>query len=219
MQNNLKYVEELKVKYSTLYFKIADCFNEMSDYSVKRFEDGNCYYKVNIGTLKTLVDKLDNYSIDSCKRGGLLNLLSASPSTSSIESYINTNKSKLSQLENCTKCVCFSCIKDCNFNPCGECRLGSHLISCNKVTSNIRVFDSYKVPLINNDTGAENTYDVLCIIELEEDNKYIFLENICETEDKLILEYNTTIRGIAYGEITDENLFNKLVKIYKDSGL
>lgn len=214
------YVTELRTKYNTLYYKIAECFNEMSSYDVKRFSDGNCYYKSNINTLKSLVDMLDDYSINKPSKRNLLAFIKPSPNTKPIEEYVHKYSDSLKQLENCTNCACFKCIKDCVFNPCAECKLGSYIHSCDRVYSNTRVFNNYNIPLINNDNGRESIYNVLCVIELGvDDDKYIFLVNTLNKEDKLVLKYLPTIRGIEYGEITNVNIFDKLVSIYKDSAV
>lgn len=215
MSKDLEKLYDIKSTYGDLFYSISECVNELSQYDIKRFNSGECFYKNNLSTLKNLMDKIEVTEQEIKDRKFLSKLFKRDNLLENLVKELDKYDQTIDQLIRCSKCKCFKCVKDCSFNPCVECKIGSCIMYCDKENYNIRIFDEYIIPLVNNDTGKESRYRTLCVIEIGHDDKFIFLENLFDKDDKLILEYIPTIRGIEYGEITDVELFDKLVSIYK----
>lgn len=215
MSKDIDYLNKLRSSYSDLHYTIVECINDLSSYEVKRFESNDCFYKHNVQLLSDFMKEIDRAEQSIKSKSRFSRLFSSDDSINNLQSMLNRLEPKFDQLMLCSKCACFKCVRDCYFDPCKECRMGSHILSCNKDEYNVRTFKDYIVPLINNDTGKESRYEALAIIEIEDDKRFIFLQNLVNQDDKLILEYIPKIRGIEYGEITDVDLFDRLVSIYK----
>ena len=83
---------------------------------------------------------------------------------------------------------------------------------------NVRKFDNFTLDLTNNDNGKSSTYKALAVVEdCTLDNLYILLENLSNSDDKLVLYYYPGIREDSFGEITDPSEFDFVVETYQNA--
>lgn len=217
MGKDLDYLKSLKDKYGNLAYNISNCLSELDGCEVKRFESRDCFYRHNFKLLDELLDKINQAESELKSKNIVFRIISpSSDKMDELRDYVCSINSKLNQLENCSKCACFKCVRDCAFDSCKECENGSFISICNKDEYNNRLFNDKIVFLTNHKTGKDFRYKVITIIEIENDQRFIFLENIMDSRDKKILEYEPKITGIEYGEIKDKHLFDRLVSIYKE---
>ena len=135
-----------------------------------------------------------------------------------LEYYKRDNLETFNQFDNCAKCSCLNCIKECDFKSCSGCKANSYIKTCDKSKINVRFHKNFILDLTNNDTGKSNRYKVLATIEnCTNDNLYIALENLVDNNDKLLLYYYPGITSDDFGEITDPDEFNLVVEAYEQA--
>ena len=217
MSKDLSYVLSLKEKYGNLSYKISSCLTDLEGYDVKRFDSKDCFYKNNFKLLDELLDKINRVESELKSKNIVMRIISpSSPSMDDLRDYVCSISSDLNQLENCSKCSCFRCVKDCMFDSCKECEKSSYISVCNKDEYNSRVFNDKVIYLKDESDGRSKAFRLVAIIEIEDDNRFIFLISINNPSIKKVLEYKPRITGIEYGEIKDVDLFDRLVSIYKE---
>lgn len=128
------------------------------------------------------------------------------------------NIENFKSIEKCSKCQCLKCTFECRFKSCFSCRSGSFIAYCDKVKANVRKFNTFTLNLANNATGQSSKYKVLGLVgDCTLDKQYILLENLSNSNDKLILYYYPGIKEDSYGEITNINEFNFAIKTYENA--
>ena len=163
------------------------------------------------------MDKLNSTELDS-KKKSFFDKLKGDDNSNDLRDFKAKNFSTFKQLESCSKCQCLNCAFECKFKSCSGCREGSIIKACDKEKGNVRTYDNFKVDLTNNDTGQMNKYKVLALVEnCKLDKLHILLENIYDSNDKLILYYYPGIKSDNYGEITDSDEFDFVVETFQQS--
>lgn len=218
MNKNLEYLDTLKSEYVDLNYRINNCIRSLQDFDIKRFRGDKCVYRSKSILLDELVSKIELADTD-IKSTNLIKriFMRKYKSLDDVRCFINTNKDSLNQLKKCSRCACFECSRDCSFEPCIECSFGSNLKVCNRETFNVRVFDNYIETLVKDGGSVEEKFNVLAIIEIEDNRRFAFMVNILNENDKIILECvpSKSKKGYTFKEVTDGEVFQRLVNIYE----
>ena len=216
MDKDLEFIETERSYWGKIYTEIMFALNEISPFvDDKKLKQRKYYSKSD--TLKEYTKLLDSAETD-CKKKSLFSIFKSNPTISLLQDYKAKNRDDFTQLEKCYKCECLSCSFECNFKSCSACRSNSLLSFCDKDRVNIRKFDNFTFDLTNNDTGISSKYKVLAVIEDCIINKeYILLENLRDSNDKLVLYYYPGIKEDTFGEITDVKEFDFIVETYQNA--
>jgi len=216
MAKDMEFIEEERRHWGKVFTDITYAISEVSSFvDEDQLKRRRYYSKVNI--LNEYMDKLNSSEIDS-KKKSFFDKLKGDDNSNDLRDFKSKNFSTFKQLESCSKCQCLNCAFECKFKSCSGCKEGSVIKACDKEKGNVRIYDNFKVDLTNNDTGQMNKYKVLAIVEnCQLDKLYILLENIYDSEDKLILYYYPGIKSDNYGEITDSEEFDFVVETYQQS--
>lgn len=163
--------------------------------------------------------ELLNTAENESKKKGILGIFKWDNYIDLLNSYKNDNKESFEQLKNCSTCECLNCTHECNFDSCHGCTNGSRVASCDHYLKNVVLQQNHNLRLKNNNTGEDNYYNVLALVEKGDNTKkFIIIENTTNKE-KFILYYYTGISEDSYGEITDENDFNFAAEAYDNLDL
>lgn len=151
---------------------------------------------------------------------GFFNFFNSNPEIHKLEIYKRDNAEAFRDLEQCSKCKCLTCIRDCSFKNCVNCSSRAHIKSCDKERINLRVFDNFILDLDNNSTGEASRYKVLGVLEdCTKNQEYIVIQNIQDINDKYILYYKQGIKDASYEEITNEDEFNFVAEAFEKGDL
>lgn len=215
MSNTIEFINNERKTIGKTYTEIAYAINDISPFLDNNILNNRKYY-YKLPILKKYIDLLNEVEFNSKKKK--FSFFKKDNSIEILEKYKLDNLESFNQFECCSKCSCLNCIKDCTFQSCNGCRANSYIKSCDKTKLNVRFHNDFILDLTNNNTGKSNRYKVLATIENCMENKlYIVLENLSNKNDKLILYYYPGISNDDFGEITDENEFNLIVKTYEKS--
>ncbi|WP_066895603.1 DUF1292 domain-containing protein [Clostridium nigeriense] len=215
MSSTIEFINKERDVIGKTYTEITYAISEVTPFLDASILKRRKYYS-KLPILKKYIDMLDEVEYSS--KNKKFSFFKKDDSIIKLEQYKNDNLEGFSQFENCAKCSCLNCIKECNFKSCSGCRTNSYIKSCDKSKLNVRFHKNFILDLTNNNTGKSNRYKVLATIEnCIEDNLYIALENLLDNNDKLILYYYPGISSDDFGEITDEEEFNLIVETYEQS--
>lgn len=217
MGNDLDFIKKERDSWGKIYTDITYAISETSPFLEESTLLKRKYYS-KISILRDYIKKLDDSEYKVSKKPKLLSLFKNVDSTSHLIDYKTSNRSAFTQFENCSKCACLNCIRECNFKSCMGCRPNSFIKKCANNKINIRNHKNFTLDLTNNDTGRESTYKVLATLEdCTLDRLYIILENTVDINDKFILYYYPGISEDNFGEIEDEDEFNFIVENFEQS--
>lgn len=211
-----EFIEEEKRYWGKIYADIQFAISDVCPFiPEKRLKERKYYHKAPV--LKEYTRLLDSAKLNT-KKKSFFDLFKSDSSTTLLQDYKAKNREHFVQFEHCTKCQCLNCSFECHFKSCSSCRSGSHLTSCDRERVNVRKFDNFALDLTNNDTGRQSKYKVLAVIEdCILDKLYILVENMFDSNDKLVLYYYPGIKGDTYGEITDAEEFDFVVQTYQEA--
>lgn len=214
--NDIDFINSERRHWGKIYTDVAYAINDISpflsegDLSIRKY-----FSKASI--LKEYTKLLDSAEAE-CKKKSLFSMFKSNPCIDLLQDYKAKNIETFKQLEKCSSCECLSCNFECNFKKCSSCRKDSKICSCDRERVNVRKFDNYTINLTSNDTGRSSKYGVLALVEdCTLDNLYILLENLNDSNDKLVLYYYPGIKEDSYGEITDPKEFDFIVETYQNA--
>lgn len=213
MSSTIDFINNERDIIGKTYTEITYAISEISPFLDERVLSRRKYYS-KLPILKKYIDMLDDAEYSSKNRK--FSFFKKDDSVLKLEQYKTDNQESFQQFDNCSKCSCLNCIKECNFKSCSGCRSNSFIKSCDKTNLNVRLHKNFILDLTNNNNGKASRYKVLSTIEnCIEDKLYIALENLLDSNDKLLLYYYPGISSDDFGEITDEEEFNLVVEAYE----
>lgn len=215
MSNTIDFINQEKDTIGKTYTDITYAISEISPFLDEDILKKRKYYS-KLPIFKKYMDMLTDseYSNKNTK----FSFFKKDDSISKLNEYKQNNLEAFNQFENCSKCACLNCIKECKFQSCSGCRANSYIKTCDKSKLNVRFHKNFILDLTNNNTGKANRYKVLATLEnCEADRLYIALENLADSNDKLILYYYPGVSSDEFGEITDEEEFNLVVETYEQA--
>lgn len=214
MANDIDFINEERRYWGKIYTDIAYAISEVSPFLPRETLKVRKYY-TKASLLQEYTKLLDAAESDS-KKKSLFSIFKPNSNISLIQEFKSKNRENFKQLEKCSKCQCLNCTFECNFKSCSSCRSASLITTCDREKVNVRKFDNFKLDLTNNDNGKSSTYRVLGLVEdCTLDNQYILLENISNSDDKLVLYYYPGIKEDSFGEITNVDEFDFVVETYQ----
>lgn len=215
MSNTIDFINNERDTIGKTYTEITYAISEISPFLDSSILKKRKYYS-KLPVLKKYIDMLNDaeYSSKSKK----FNFFNRDNNILKLEAYKQDNLEAFNQFQDCSKCACLNCIKECEFKSCSGCRTNSYIKFCDKSKLNVRFHKNFILDLTNNNTGKSNRYKVLATIEnCIGDNLYIALENLSDNSDKLLLYYYPGISSDDFGEITDEEEFNLVIETYEQA--
>ncbi|MGL5150247.1 MAG: DUF1292 domain-containing protein [Clostridium sp.] len=216
MKKDISFIEDERKLWGKYYTDIAFAISEISPFIDEKDLKNRKYYS-KFGIMKEYIKLLDDAELDSNKKS-FFNMFKSDDRIDKLKAYKNQNRAIFKQFEKCSKCACLNCVAECDFLSCGGCREGSYIKSCDKEKINVRYHSHFNVDLKNNDTGARNRYKVLATLEdCEIENLYIILQNVANSDDKLVLYYTPGIKEDTFGEITDVDEFDYVVEVFQQA--
>lgn len=215
MSSTIDFINKERNTIGKVYTDITYAISEVSPFlDVNTLKKRKYYSKLPV--LKQYIDMLNE--AEYCDNNKKFKLFKRDDSIDKLEEYKRNNLEAFNQFEDCSKCACLNCIKECDFKNCSGCKVNSYIKSCDKSKLNVRFHKNYILDLTNNNTGKSNRYKVLSTIEnCANDTLYIALENLLDNSDKLLLYYYPGISGDDFGEITDPDEFNLVVETYEQA--
>lgn len=216
MDNNMDFINTERRHWGKIYTDVAYAISEISPFLSER--DLNIRkYIVKAPILQEYIKLLDSAEAE-CKKKSLFSMFKSNPAIELLQDYKAKHLENFKQLEKCSQCTCLNCAFECNFKKCSSCRSGSMIYFCDKSKVNVRKFDDFTLDLTNNDTGRASKYKVLAVVEdCKLDKLYILLQNLSDSNDKLVLYYYPGIKEDSYGEITDPEEFDFIVETYQSA--
>ena len=205
-----------KEHYGKLYYDITSAIDEIAPFLSQEELDKKKFVS-RLPVLKKYIEALQSADNEINKKG-IFKLFEGDKYSDLLISYKQDNEDELKQLEMCSKCICKNCVESCKFDGCMGCRNGQHLVKCDKKKLNVSFHDSFTVDLTNQATGVNKKYKVLATMQnIELDRRYIIIGGMysIDKDEKYILYYYPKISQDEYGEITDENEFDKIVETYE----
>lgn len=216
MARDIDFINNERDYWGKIFTDITYAISEISQFLDEDNLKSRRYY-TKIGILDGYMDILNDKELDS-KKKSLFNMFKSEDRIENLKAYKLRNSSSFKQLEKCSKCQCLNCMFECDFKRCASCREGSLIKFCDKKKVNVRTYDLFTQDLTDNDTHRRSKYNVLATVEdCELDKLYILLENMADSNDKLILYYYPGLRNDSFGEITDVDEFNLIVETYQQS--
>lgn len=213
MSNTIDFINKEKENIGKVYTDITYAISEISPFLDESFLKKRKYYS-KLPILKEYMDMINDEEYAS--KNKKFSFFRKDDTISNLNKYKQNNLEAFNQFQNCSKCSCLNCIKECNFESCSGCRSNSYIKSCDKNKLNVRFHSNFILDLTNNNTGKASKYKVLATLESCDINRlYIVLENIYDSNDKFILYYYPGISNDDFGEITDEEEFNLIVETFE----
>lgn len=215
MSNTIDFINTERDTIGKTYTEITYAISEISPFLDSNILKRRKYYS-KLPILKKYIEMLNDAEYSS--KNKKFNFFKKDDSILKLEQYKSDNSEDFIQFENCSKCSCLNCIKECDFKSCSGCKVNSYIKSCDKSKLNVRFHKNFILDLTNNNIGKSSRYKVLATLEnCVEDKLYIALENLLDSNDKLLLYYYPGISSDDFGEITDEEEFNLIVETYEQS--
>ncbi|RII32522.1 DUF1292 domain-containing protein [Clostridium chromiireducens] len=213
---DIDFINEERRYWGKIYTDIAYAISEISPFiSEEDLKIRKYYTKASV--LQEYTKLLDSAEAD-CKKKSIFSMFKSNPSIGLLQDFKTKNRDTFKQLEKCSNCECLSCAFECNFKKCSSCRDASMICFCDKERVNVRKFENFTLDLTNNDNGRASKYKALAVVEdCTLNNLYILLENLKDSNDKLVLYYYPGIREDSFGEITDPNEFDFVVETYQNA--
>ncbi|MGL5354220.1 MAG: DUF1292 domain-containing protein [Clostridium sp.] len=215
MSNDLDFINNEKSTWGKVYTDITYSISEVSPFLEESVLMKRKYYS-KISILRDYIKKLDDSEFDNSKKPKFLSMFKSNDSSTSLLNYKAANRDAFTQFENCSKCTCLSCVRECEFKSCSGCKANSFIKKCDDDKINVRRHNNFTLNLTNDNTGKASTYKVLATLEdCTLDRLYIILENTTDCNDKFILYYYPGISDDNFGEIEDADEFNFIVNSFE----
>ncbi|MDF2879869.1 MAG: hypothetical protein K0R54_426 [Clostridiaceae bacterium] len=212
MNKTEEFITQEKGSYGKVFSDIAFAIDNISGFLDSKVLENRKYIHKN-KILSKYMELLDSAELE-LKKSGILGMFKGDKYIDLLKSYKNDNKESFEQLNNCSKCECLNCTHQCNFESCHGCISGAQVASCDRKLKNVVLHQNHNIRLTNNNTGEDDDYNVLALVEkCDTSKKFIILESM-RTKEKFILYYYPGISEDSYGEITDENDFNFAAEAY-----
>ena len=205
-------------KYRELYAKIVFALDEIHDFLSEDDLKRRRFVRL-LPVLKNYSDMLDESAEDEKKAGIFGRLFHKSGKSPSVGEYRRRNADAFLQLEDCARCKCLNCVRDCKMEGCSRCEPGHgcRVASCDNKESAVWTYGFKSLDLQNNATGRTETFEVKAVVQdLAYKQRYIILEN---NGGKIVLYYYPGLKGDDYGEVTDADDLNFAVKAYENRDL
>jgi hypothetical protein len=206
MSKSEEFIKDEKELYGKIFVDISYAIDNISPF-LNDVALNKRKYTVRLPHLKKYIDLLNSAEVQVSKES-FFDLFKSNKYIALLEVYKHDNSEDLDQLKNCSKCVCLNCTVDCDFDSCLGCKKGSHIASCDHQKINVTLHDNFMLDLNNNNTGEQNRYLVLAVLQdIKEDKKYIVIQSI-KDKQIFILYYYTGISEDTYGEISNATEFD-----------
>lgn len=213
-----EFISQEKEYYGKIYSDIAFAIDEIRDFLDNETLKSRKYFSRQ-PVLDKYIELLDSANQESKKRGFIKGFIDGDKYINLLQSFKTDHNEEFDQLEKCWKCECLSCTAVCKFDSCTGCKIGRRVGYCDHKRTNVALFDNSQnavINLVNNNTGQEDRYNVLAVVQdALEDKRYILIENIHDKE-RFILYYYPKLPEDTYGEITDEEDFNFAASAYEN---
>lgn len=211
--NKIKgFTEAELTKYEDLYSKVIFAIDKVQEFLPNDVYEGRRYV-AKVDDLRHYIAKIKEADYKAEKTG-----LFASDEKYKQEliHYKRTIERDLEKLETCVQCACLECDHDpCPFSSCQGCRQEAHVHSCDKERNALIKYDAWQLNLTDNNTGARDTYDVLGVVEdAVYEQRYILMENIINSDDKLVMIYRPGLKGDHFDEIENPEEFDQIVNYF-----
>lgn len=214
MNEKEKFLENEKNHYGKIYVDITYAIDSVLPY-LEPETAKNRKYVNKLDVVKKYIELID--SVSSEKSKGFLKIFKEDNSLDLLKDFKKKNEDALHQLEKCSDCSCLKCPKDCKFDSCSGCRQNSNISFCDRETINLTKPSNYIINLTNDKTGNEDKYIVKATLQdCIKDQKYIVIESM-SCDDKFILYYYPGISEDKYGEISNEEEFDKIVSVIENN--
>lgn len=212
MNKTEEFITHEKEIYGKVFSDVAFAIDNVSGFLEPKILENRKYIHKN-KILSRYMELLDSAEAE-LKKNGILSMFKGDKYIDLLESYKNDNKEEFEQLYSCSNCQCLNCTHQCSFESCHGCTRGALIASCDRKITNVSLHQNHNIRLTNNNTGEDDNYNVLAIVEkCNAGKKFIIIENI-RTKEKFILYFYPGISEDSYGEITDENDFNFAAEAY-----
>lgn len=212
------FISQEKEYYGKIYSNIAFAIDEIKDFLDLNVLKNRKYFSRQ-PILDKYMDLLDSANQEIKNRGFFKGLIDGDKYINLLKGFKSDHYEDLDQLEKCHKCECLKCTAVCKFDSCDGCKAGRHVAYCDHERTNAAFFDNSPnaiLNLTNNNTGEDDKYIVLAIVQDSlEDKRYILMENI-QNKERFILYYYPKLPEDTYGEITDEEDFNFAASAYEN---
>lgn len=215
MSKTEEFISKEKEFYGKIYSDIAFAIDDISGL-IDEKDFKNRKYTSKQPVLAKYIELLNSAESENKNKnkGFFKNLFQDDKYINLLESYKNDHRNELNQLEDCTSCQCLKCAAQCKFDSCNRCSDRGKVAYCDHSTTNVVTYKNRTLDLLNNDTGIDDRYNVLAIVQdALKDKRYILIENISNGE-RFILYYYPGIKEDSYGEITNEDDFNFAAEAY-----
>lgn len=217
MSNDLDFINTEKSTWGKVYTDITYSISEVSPFLEESVLMKRKYYS-KISILRDYIKMLDDSEFDNSKKPKFLSMFKSNDSSSSLLNYKAANRGAFTQFENCSKCTCLNCVRECEFKSCSGCKANSFIKKCDDDKINVRNHKNFTLNLTNDNTGKASTYKVLATLEdCTLDRLYIILENTIDSDDKFVLYYYPGISDDNFGEIEDADEFDFVVNSFEQS--
>jgi len=209
------FIKSEKEKYGKLYTDIAYAVDKVSPFVDSTVLNRRKYY-TRLNVVKKYVDLLSSAETELKSKGFFAKLGNTDKYANLLQDYKADNKENLNILKGCQKCQCLDCVADCKLDSCDGCAHYGRIAFCDKKRVCVYVYNNtYTLDLENQDTGRDNRFNVLAIVQdLLKDKRYIIMQNI-RTNEKFVLYYFCELKGDRYEEIGNEEDFNFAVDAYE----
>lgn len=213
MNKAMEFVKEERDTYGKTYVDINYAIDDISSF-ISTDKLNSRKYFIKLSVLKKYIELLET-SEREINKNGFTGFFKNDKYVDLLNSYKSDHLKELNQLQKCKSCKCLNCTAECKFDSCLGCREKSHITQCDHKKLNITLHDGFILSLTNNDTGLEDRYSVLAVLQdSTKDLKYIILKNI-HSDEKLILYYYPGIKEDTYGEIQDEEEFDHIAGVFE----
>jgi len=218
MNKTEEFISEEKRHYGKIYSDIAFAISEIKDFLDENILKNRKYYSRQ-PVLDKYMDLLDSTNQETKNRGFFKSLIDGDKYVNLLKTFKSDHYQELDQLKKCHQCECLKCTAVCKFDSCDGCKAGRHVAYCDHERTNVAFFDNSQnsmLNLTNNNTGKDDRYTVLAIVQDSlEDKRYILIENM-QNKERFILYYYPKLPEDDYGKITDEEDFNFAASAYEN---
>ncbi|SHJ77911.1 DUF1292 domain-containing protein [Tepidibacter formicigenes] len=219
MDNIENFLKEEQDKYEKIYIDINYAIDNISDF-ISKENISKRKYVSKLSVIKDYLDLIKNTN-DKLNKKSIFKLFNNKDKyKNDLIKYKIEHDRDFKQLNNCLKCSCLNCVKECNFDTCLGCRFDSKIVYCDHEKINVTAHHNFILDLINNNTGEKDKYEVLATIQdISKDKRYIVIRNINDFNEKYILYYYPGIIEDSYGEIIDVEEFDYIAQIFSSCNL
>ncbi|KOF57429.1 hypothetical protein AGR56_13605 [Clostridium sp. DMHC 10] len=215
MSKTEEFISKEKEFYGKIYSNIAFAIDDISGI-IDEEDFKNRKYTSKQPILDKYIELLNSAESENKNKnkGFFKNLFKDDKYITLLEGYKADHRNELNQLEDCCNCQCLKCTAECKFDSCNRCSDRGIVAYCDHSRTNVVTYKNRILNLVNNDTGMEDRYNVLAVVQdALNDKRYILIESISNSE-RFILYYYPGIREDSYSEITNEEDFNFAAEAY-----